>query len=269
MDGFKSNPKMQCFKEGGQVKYETRKEHAEEVKADINQDKRIVKKAISMHDKQEHKGEKTDLSKLRKGGRAKKDCGTVKKYKSGGSVTNVYEAKKSSGDKDNIQKTKDIKPGKAAATSRAIERPNFEGSDVAKTNKMPAGDKDLIKKVKPTGNKKAVAPSGAGGPDAYKKGGGVKKFSGAQGSYVGTPSDQSHKLALMSQMKKLPPSMQMQLLSQQQGIGGNNSLNQLASGMNPAPAAAIAPSAPVNQMGDATGMGNIPYRKGGKVKKVC
>jgi len=112
MEGFKSNPKMQCFKEGGSVKYESRKEHAEEMKADINQDKAIVKKAIKMHDVQEHKGEKTDLSKLRKGGRAKKAVGTVNKFKTGGSVTNVYEAKKSSGDKDNIKKVKDIKPTK-------------------------------------------------------------------------------------------------------------------------------------------------------------
>jgi len=109
MEGFKSTPKMQCFKEGGQVKYETRKEHKEEMKSDIAQDKAIVKKAIGMHDKQEHKGEKTDLSKLNKGGRAKKAKGTVKKFKAGGEVTNVYEAKKSSGDKDNIKKVKDIK----------------------------------------------------------------------------------------------------------------------------------------------------------------
>jgi len=68
-------------------------------------------------------------------GRAKKSVGTVKKFKSGGCVNNVYEAKKSAGDKDNIKKTKDITPSKAAA------------------------------------------PSGAKGPDAYKKGGKVKKMS--------------------------------------------------------------------------------------------
>ena len=100
---------MQCFREGGQVKYESRKEHKEEMKADIDQDKKIIKKAIAMHDKQEHKGEKTDLSKLNKGGRAKKAKGSVKKFKAGGEVTNVYEAKKASGDKDNIKKVKDIK----------------------------------------------------------------------------------------------------------------------------------------------------------------
>lgn len=124
MDGFTKLPKMQCFKEGGSVQkkianYEKRERKTEE-KADIAQDKAIVKKAIRMHDVQEHKGEKTDLSKLRNGGRAKKDCGTVKKYKAGGSVTNVYEAKKASGDKDAIQKVKQIKPEVATAKSAPV-----------------------------------------------------------------------------------------------------------------------------------------------------
>jgi hypothetical protein len=108
MEDFKSNPKMQCFREGGQVKYESRKEHAEEMKSDTAQDKKVVKKAFSIHDTQQHEA-KTDLSKLNRGGRAKKNKGTVKKFKSGGEVTNVYEAKKASGDKDNIRKVKDIK----------------------------------------------------------------------------------------------------------------------------------------------------------------
>lgn len=110
MDDFKKPTKMQCFKEGGSVKYESRKEHAEELKSDINQDKAIVKKAIKMHDVQEHKGEKTDLSKLKKGGRAKKAAGTVKKYKTGGTVENQYAAKKTSKDIADIANTKRQKP---------------------------------------------------------------------------------------------------------------------------------------------------------------
>jgi hypothetical protein len=129
MEGFKPFKKVQCFKEGGSVKYESRKEHKEEVSADVAQDKKIIKKAFKMHDEQEHKGEKTNLSKLRNGGRAKKAVGTVKKYKTGGSVENVYEAKKGSGDLDNIKKTKDIKPtklcggGKAYATGGSVSQP--------------------------------------------------------------------------------------------------------------------------------------------------
>ena len=38
---------------------------------DITEDKKLIKKAFSMHDKQEHPGKKTDLSKLKKGGMTK------------------------------------------------------------------------------------------------------------------------------------------------------------------------------------------------------
>jgi hypothetical protein len=109
MEDFKSNTKMQCFKEGGSVKYESRKQHKEEMKSDIAQDKAVVKKAFSMHDKQEHKGEKTNLSKLNKGGRAKKACGTVKKYACGGGV---YGAKKTKEDIKSIEAAKNCKPKK-------------------------------------------------------------------------------------------------------------------------------------------------------------
>lgn len=110
MEDFKSFKKVQCFKEGGSVKYETRKEHKEEVAADINQDKKIVKKAFKIHDKQSHEGEKTNLSKLKKGGRAKKECGTVKKFKTGGKVENAYAAKKTDKDIKDIANTKRQKP---------------------------------------------------------------------------------------------------------------------------------------------------------------
>ena len=60
--------------------------------ADIAQDKKIVKKAIGIHDKQQHESP-TDLSKLKKGGRAKKEVGTVKKYCGGKSVKKYAEGK--------------------------------------------------------------------------------------------------------------------------------------------------------------------------------
>ena len=43
-----------------------------EMKKDLAQDKKMIKKAIAMHDKQEHPGKHTDLSKLKKGGMAMK-----------------------------------------------------------------------------------------------------------------------------------------------------------------------------------------------------
>ena len=86
MEGFKSLPKLQCFKTGGSVQTKTYCGGGKAYKKggsvdadDTVQDKKLIKKAIAMHDTQEHKGEKTDLSKLRKGGRAKKQVGTVRK----------------------------------------------------------------------------------------------------------------------------------------------------------------------------------------------
>jgi len=75
------------------AKYTPRIDHSkkdyESESEDIAQDKKIAKKAIGMHDKQQHEGEKTDLSKLKHGGRAKKEVGTVRKFKAGGAVDNI------------------------------------------------------------------------------------------------------------------------------------------------------------------------------------
>jgi hypothetical protein len=58
------------MKKGGMAK--------EDTKMDKTQDKAMIKKAFGMHDKQEHKGEHTNLSKLKKGGM------TIKKMSEGG-----------------------------------------------------------------------------------------------------------------------------------------------------------------------------------------
>jgi hypothetical protein len=92
MDGFKSNPKMQCYKEGGAVKYKTRHSESKEMEKDVAKDKQIVKKAFKMHDVQSHENEKTDLSKLKKGGRMKRaNGGNVRKYKAGGNVKKMAD----------------------------------------------------------------------------------------------------------------------------------------------------------------------------------
>jgi len=184
MDGFTKLPKMQHFKEGGFALKQTPKILAKQAAKDMVAAPSTKAKSVSAAvAAPKEKSEKVALT-LKKGGRAKKAVGTVKKFKSGGNVTNVYEAKKSSGDKDNIRKTKDIKPAKAAAPSKAATKSNFKGSDVAKEKGKSAGDKDKIKKVTPTGDKKANAKSGAKGPDAYKCGGKIKKYSGKDDSYV-------------------------------------------------------------------------------------
>jgi hypothetical protein len=106
MEGFKSSQKMQCFKEGGSVKYKSRHSEKSEMSEDIAQDKKVVKKAFSMHDKQSHEGEKTNLSKLKDGGRMKKEGGCVGRYKDGGTI-----------------KTKIAKTKKAKAPSKAAIKP--------------------------------------------------------------------------------------------------------------------------------------------------
>lgn len=69
------------------AKYTPRIDHSKkDYDADVAQDKKIVKKAFKMHDEQEHPGEKTDLTKLKKGGRTKKAVGSVRTYKAGGLI---------------------------------------------------------------------------------------------------------------------------------------------------------------------------------------
>jgi hypothetical protein len=147
MDGFKSSPKMQCFKEGGAVKYKSRHSEKSEMSKDIAQDKKVVKKAFAMHDKQSHEGEKTNLSKLKNGGRMKKDGGCVGRYQAGGSI----KMKKDAADIKDIQKIKLTKTKKAAAPSKAAIKPAM--SNIAE----PAPDMGAM-------------------PPMMKKGGKVKKY---------------------------------------------------------------------------------------------
>lgn len=121
MEGFKQQKKMDCFKEGGSVGYKSRKKHSEEkeMSTDVAKDKKIVKKAFSMHDEQKHEG-KTDLSKLCNGGRAKTN-GTVKRYKDGGAIG----MKKTAGDKDKIKKIKQTKVVKESGLDGLVSKDNM------------------------------------------------------------------------------------------------------------------------------------------------
>jgi hypothetical protein len=65
--------KMKLFNEGGAMKH-----------SDIAMDKKVVKKAVGMHDKQQHGGKKTDLAKLKQGGSA---CAPKKMARGGGIET--------------------------------------------------------------------------------------------------------------------------------------------------------------------------------------
>ena len=189
MEDFKKIIKM---KTGGSVDkaieaYEKR-ERKTEVSGDIAQDKSIGKKGVKQHEANLHKGQpKTEL-KLKTGGRAKKDCGTVKKYKTGGTVENAYGSPKTDKDIKDIANTKRQKPKKmqmggmtapaapgpmAAAPSGAMGQGQI--SELEKRRMMekmkrakmldPAQQSDLIKQ--------SPAAAGLVPPPAgqYKKGG--------------------------------------------------------------------------------------------------
>jgi hypothetical protein len=72
--------KSELFKKGGTTM--AKSDAKEDMKMDIKQDKAIIKKAVGMHDKQQHMGKKTDLSTLKKGGKA-----AVKMARGGGVET--------------------------------------------------------------------------------------------------------------------------------------------------------------------------------------
>ena len=64
---------------------------------DIQEDKKLIKKAFSMHDKQEHPGKKTNLSKLKKGGAAKKASMTYETYSKTGKPEGLKTVKMKAG----------------------------------------------------------------------------------------------------------------------------------------------------------------------------
>lgn len=115
MDGFKNTTKIQYFKEGGFVtkkeftSYEKKEDKREEAKDKVK-DVKMVKAGVRQHESALHKGEpKTEL-KLKCGGRMPKSTGTVKKYKTGGTVENQYAAKKTDKDIKDIANAKRQKP---------------------------------------------------------------------------------------------------------------------------------------------------------------
>lgn len=68
---FAAADKGKKFKKGGIMAHSEKSE----MKEDIAQDKKLIKKAFGMHDKQSHEGKKTNLSKLKGGGMAKETMG--------------------------------------------------------------------------------------------------------------------------------------------------------------------------------------------------
>ena len=189
MEGFKKSEKMQCFKEGGAVKYKSRHSEKSEMSKDIAEDKKIVKKAFSMHDSQQHEG-KTNLAKLNKGGRAKKECGTVKKYKAGGAIKKYADGQAVMADDPNdIGGSILRKIGKVPMVGGALQ----SGATKMRDNVMgtPEQNRMARARMQEMARKKAAAAAAAQGqsapgiadavqeaapmPGGMKKGGNVKK----------------------------------------------------------------------------------------------
>jgi hypothetical protein len=129
MEDFKKSSKMQCFQEGGSVQKEVnfKKRDRKNVEPnDMSQDKKLVKKAFAQHDKAKHGGSEPTEIKLKKGGRAKKECGTVKKYQAGGKVENVYGTPMTKKDIKNVDKAKMQKP-KMLSHGKSVKKMNDGG----------------------------------------------------------------------------------------------------------------------------------------------
>jgi hypothetical protein len=154
MEGFTKNPKIACFKEGGQVGYKSRKTPCDA--KDMKEDKAVVKKAVGQHEAAKHKGEgKTEL-KLKTGGRCKKEGGNVRKYKTGSAVSNLD--------------LKKVKP--AEMPGRMSGEANIPGMGKVKAAEMPGGGSGTANipgmgKVKPV-----EMPTSS----KYKTGSKVKKY---------------------------------------------------------------------------------------------
>lgn len=184
MEGFNKLPKMTHFKEGGfvtkkELKSFEKKEDKVEENKDVAKDKKIVKKAFAMHDKQSHEGEKTDLSKLKKGGRAKKEKGTVKKFCGGKSVKKMADGKSTGELVEEFKKGKFQDPGIYAKPSKTIKTPvgeiDAENNDkgIYATPKQGAFSESAIGKA-------MGAKPGDAWPKGLKKGGSAKKYCGGK-----------------------------------------------------------------------------------------
>lgn len=204
MEDFKKLNKMQCFREGGSVQKEvnfTKRDRKKVEPNDMSQDKKLVKKAFAQHDKAKHGGSEPTEIKLKKGGRAKKECGTVKKFKTGGKVENAYGAKKTDKDIKDIANTKRQKPALLCG-GKSVKKMNDGGmtaplpstQQAAMQNALPGGQgmgsandmerrrmmdraKNAMKYLGPQQQNEFVKQGGmAPAPAApYKKGGKVKK----------------------------------------------------------------------------------------------
>ena len=139
---FSKADKGKTFKKGGEMKSDSK----EDMKMDKSQDKKMIKKAFSMHDKQEHKGEHTNLSKLKNGGK-------VKKMAAGGMPDQRMAAM--------MAKKKAAMMGGTTRPAMAGPAPTMPMKKGGSTKKMAGGGMTSMGKVKTNpGNINGVASKG-------------------------------------------------------------------------------------------------------------
>ena len=158
---FNQADKGKKFVGGGMAK--------ENSKMDMAQDKKTVKKAVGMHDKQMHGGKKTDLTTLKSGG-----CAKTKKMAFGGAATravgNAMNAVKSSAPAGMGGMSGTGRRG-AAAPGAVNTTPNVR-STMMPASPRPAGLGSVVK--------------GSTGPGTIRraKGGGIEKKGKTKGKII-------------------------------------------------------------------------------------
>ena len=207
MEDFKSSPKMQCFKEGGSVKYKSRHSEKSEMSEDIAKDTKMIKKGVKQHESALHKGEpKTEL-KLKKGGRMKKEGGCVGRYKKGGEVKKYNEGGRALYDEALQTRSKTGRAGVEAAKESTLGKPSTpEQKEMIKKESIKLGTLDF-----PYSKKTSREFS------EMKKGGKIKKY--ADGSIVGQGAiSDTERMRLANRAKNramLSPMQQQELDAQE------------------------------------------------------
>lgn len=149
------------------------KEGGASMKSDIKQDKKVIKKAMSMHDKQAHGGKATDLTKLKKGGmpkgmmpfeKSKKDV-EMKGVKEGSKKDMMMDKKQMMGMKPMMKK------GYADGGMTMVNKGGKMVPDFAADGKGKMAHGGAVKKM-------------MGGGMAYAKGGGIESKGKTKGKMV-------------------------------------------------------------------------------------
>jgi hypothetical protein len=156
-EDFLAADKGKKFKGGGMAKSDSK----EDTKMDMAQDKAMIKKAFKMHDSQEHKGEHTNLTKLKKGGMMKKMAsgGKVKMKETMGPRTMSQDVEKGS--------NKLLKFGESAVQKRA----HTKGKNLGDTGPSVGIEGGGMKKG---GKVKKMCGGGMSKSKKYARGGGIE-----------------------------------------------------------------------------------------------